>query len=362
MEWPEHPEWVAMLVDIMEGSQLGPTDGWFRKAVAQVRWNWDATRKAYDANDDGSLATSEISCSAEDFRRLDRDRDEKLTAADFDFTPHALAATPGLMVFMRADMDGSGKVTREEFERLFGMLDRDEAGFLALDDLQLGFAMPARGKGSSGGSQGPSVDTLVRGLFRQEIGSMQPGPRLNEKAPDFTLTTFDGKQTVNLSSLIGPKPIVLVFGSITCGPFRGQAGNVEKLFLRNKDRATFVMVYVREAHPLDGWHMESNDRVQIKLDQPESYEERAGVAKQCGELLDLSFPLLVDTIGDTVGAQYSGMPSRLYVIDKDGKVAYQSGRGPFGFKPAEMEQSLILTLAADSTNQNKKTAQGAGDR
>jgi alkylhydroperoxidase family enzyme len=42
------------------------------------------------------------------------------------------------------------------------------------------------------------------------------------------------------------------------------------------------------------------------------------------------------------------MPSRLYLIDRAGKVAYKSGRGPFGFKPAELEQSLILLLAQEA--------------
>ena len=56
-------------------------------------------------------------------------------------------------------------------------------------------------------------------------------------------------------------------------------------------------------------------------------------------------PFLVDTLDDRVGGTYSGMPSRLYVIDRAGKVAYKSGRGPFGFKPAEMEQTLMWVLA-----------------
>jgi hypothetical protein len=55
-------------------------------------------------------------------------------------------------------------------------------------------------------------------------------------------------------------------------------------------------------------------------------------------------PMLVDTIGDPVGARYSGMPSRLYLIDHRGRIAYKSGRGPFGFKPAELEHSLLLML------------------
>ncbi len=38
------------------------------------------------------------------------------------------------------------------------------------------------------------------------------------------------------------------------------------------------------------------------------------------------------------------MPGRLYLIDPEGKVASKSGRGPFGFKPAELEQSLVMLL------------------
>lgn len=55
-------------------------------------------------------------------------------------------------------------------------------------------------------------------------------------------------------------------------------------------------------------------------------------------------PLLVDDVDDRVGRAYSGMPDRLYVIDRDGKVVYKGGRGPFGFKPGEMEQSVLMLL------------------
>ena len=169
------------------------------------------------------------------------------------------------------------------------------------------------------------------------------------------MKTNDGKAEITLSKLVGPKPVVLVFGSFTCGPFRSQSGNVEKLYRRYKDRATFVMVYVREAHPTDGWRMESNDRVGAITAQPKSYDERVEVAQKCGRLLSLGFPMLVDTIDDAVGARYSGMPGRLYVIDRDGKVAFKSGRGPYLFKPAEMEQSLVLLLQDEAAGSAPKT-------
>jgi hypothetical protein len=345
--WPDHPEWVAMFADILQGSQLGPNDGWFKKAIAATRFGWESTRDRLDRNGDGEVGRDEFQGSDSDFARLDRDGDGVLAEPDFDFSAHALTPSPGAILFYRADRDGNGKLTHEELDRFFQKADRDGAGFLSLADLQDSLSPPPRGRGSSGAPSGPSRFTLIKGLFEQEIGSLQPGPSLGTAAPDFVLKTVDGRREIRLSKLVGPKPVVLIFGNFTCGPFRSQAGNVEKLYRRYHDRAEFVMVYVREAHPTDGWSMESNDQVGVSLSQPQTYDERVKVAQLCSGRLNLGMPMLVDTINDTVGARYSGMPSRLYLIDGQGRVAYKSGRGPFGFKPAELEHSLLLLLQAE---------------
>ncbi len=104
------------------------------------------------------------------------------------------------------------------------------------------------------------------------------------------------------------------------------------------------MVYVREAHPTDGWKMESNTRVGVAVKQPTTYGERVAVCDQFCKKLDPGMQVVVDDIVDTAGTAYSGMPARLYVLDTKGKVAYKSGRGPFGFKPGEMEQALVMSL------------------
>ena len=360
--WPDHPEWVAMFVDILKGSQLGPGDGWFKKAVAQTRFDWKGTRQRLDRDNDGRVDRAEFPGSDAEFRRLDRDHDGSIGERDFDFSAHALVPSPGMMAFYAVDRDGNGKVTREELEAFFRSADSGGAGFLALSDLQEALTPPSRPKGSSGSSQGPSRLTLIKGLFRQEIGSLQPGPALGTPAPDFTLKTVDGQREITLSKQVGPKPVVLIFGNFTCGPFRSQAGNVEKLYRRYKDRATFVMVYVREAHPTDGWRMESNDRVEVSIAQPRNDAERIRVAQTCSTRLNLGMPMLVDTIDDTVGARYSGMPSRLYLIDHRGRVAYKSGRGPFGFKPAELEHSLILLLQDEFPDLKDKDSSAVSTR
>ena len=353
--WPDHPEWVDMFAAILQDEPMSSTYGWFKTAVAQTRFDWPTTRSHFDRDRDGRIARAEFPGNDADFSRLDRNHDKALTQADFDFSGSALAGSPGAMVFGRADADGNGKITREEMEAFFKAADSEGQGFLSLSDLQEAFAPPPPLAGASTGSGRPSKATLVRGLFRQEIGSLQPGPRLDDSAPDFTLKTNDGQAEITLSKLLGPKPVVLVFGSFTCGPFRSHSGNIEKLYRRYKDRATFVMIYVRDAHPTDGWRMESNDRLGAITGQPKTYDERVAVAQKCGKLLSLGFPMLVDTIDDSVGARYSGMPGRLYVIDRQGKIAYKSGRGPYLFKPAEMEHSLVLLLQEDGASPASRT-------
>jgi hypothetical protein len=47
--------------------------------------------------------------------------------------------------------------------------------------------------------------------MRARAGSLRPG----DMAPDFRLPTLDRKETVQLSSYRGSRPVVLVFGSYT---------------------------------------------------------------------------------------------------------------------------------------------------
>jgi hypothetical protein len=113
---------------------------------------------------------------------------------------------------------------------------------------------------------------------------------------------------------------------------------------RYGDRVEFLAVYVREAHPTDGWRMTGNDRAGISFLQPRKKDERESVAQKCCSTLQMSMPILVDEMDDRVGHTYSGMPDRLYLIDAQGKIAYKGGRGPFGYKPRELEQSLVMML------------------
>lgn len=102
--------------------------------------------------------------------------------------------------------------------------------------------------------------------------------------------------------------------------------------------------------------MDSNDQAGVSVAQPQSEGERIKVAHTCSTRLQISMPLLVDTLDDRVGHAYSGMPDRLYVIDRAGRVAYKGGRGPFGFKSGELEQSLLMMQLDDAAKPAAKAA------
>jgi thiol-disulfide isomerase/thioredoxin len=338
----EMPESVRMLVAIARGSNMGPGEGWFGPASARYDWKWLTAASGSEAATE--IAEQQFRGSKQDFARLDRNQDGRITASDLDWSdrnPYVQQFNLIVRLFRRMNKEGDGRLTREHFVALF---DQAAAGRDYMTSADLAETLLAGFGSASGPGAEPTPEMLVRGLFRGEVGSLNAGPALNSPAPDFSLKTHDGQQTIRLSDLRGPKPIVLVFGNFTCGPFRATYPLIDELHERYQDRATFLAVYVREAHPTDGWRMDSNTAVGIDLAQPKTYDERLAVAQRCQATLKYSMPLVVDEINDPVGNAYSGMPGRFYVIDGEGKVAYKSGRGPFGFKPGELEQALVMTL------------------
>ena len=102
----------------------------------------------------------------------------------------------------------------------------------------------------------------------------------------------------------------------------------------------FLCVYIREAHPEDGWILPENRRSGLSVHDPTSDEERSEVAQMCAVGLRMNMPIAVDRIDNAVASAYGGWPDRLYLIGRDRRVAFQGGEGPFGFKPDELERAI----------------------
>ena len=163
---------------------------------------------------------------------------------------------------------------------------------------------------------------------------------VGQEAPDFDLATRDGAGRVRLSSLRHTKPVVLVFGSYTCPPFRREMPAVTKLYKEYQDRAAFYFVYIEEAHAHDVWPLASNAKASIVYGTAGSADERTSVANICAKALKVEFPILVDDMANDVADVYTAWPTRLYVIDTEGTIAYKSRPGPFGFEAAGLAEAL----------------------
>jgi hypothetical protein len=83
-----------------------------------------------------------------------------------------------------------------------------------------------------------------------------------------------------------------------------------------------------------------NRRSGVSVRDPATQDERRAVASTCAMRLELRMPMVVDGIDNAVGSAYGGWPDRLYLVARDGRIAYQGGDGPFGFRPDELGRAI----------------------
>ena len=130
------------------------------------------------------------------------------------------------------------------------------------------------------------------------------------------------------------------------------------LYKKYKDRAEFYIVYIQEAHPVDAWQMDANVKDGALLATTKTLDDRTKAADTCVIKLGLDLPALVDKPDDAVERAYTGWPDRLYVVDTNGRIAFKSAPGPFGFKPEDVESTLERLLP--KTVGGRQSAVGSG--
>jgi hypothetical protein len=106
----------------------------------------------------------------------------------------------------------------------------------------------------------------------------------------------------------------------------------------------FLTVYIREAHPEEGWILPENRRSGVAVNEPTTDDERLAVGATCSANLRMRMPMVIDRVDNAVASAYGGWPDRLYLVGRDGRIAYQGGEGPFGFKPKDLERAIEREL------------------
>lgn len=217
-DWKDRPEWAEMLIVLLKREPIGPGAGWFQPGAPKYDWKWLSEK--LDADKDNVVTKEELPKDLPYpelfFSRLDRDGDGELRSADFEYFSRQPSTPPQMLSqFLSAalDVDSNGRITSDELQGLLKGADKEKRGFLTVEDL-LDYFNQRITELNSGGDAMPGPDEMLAMFFRGELGVWGAGPKLGEDAPDFTLPTHDGKQTITLSKSRG-KPVILIFGSFT---------------------------------------------------------------------------------------------------------------------------------------------------
>ena len=115
----------------------------------------------------------------------------------------------------------------------------------------------------------------------------------------------------------------------------------QEMYEAYQDKVQFLNIYIREAHPIDGWwlgrrltkHSVRRYAPKVAMDyyDPKDLQERRSMAGDCIQALDFGVMTLVDDMDDRVNKAYAAWPTRLYLVGVDGKVVYAGGMVPFGY-------------------------------
>ena len=118
------------------------------------------------------------------------------------------------------------------------------------------------------------------------------------------------------------------------------------MFEQYKDRANFLTIYVKEAHPQDEWRIDSNEKEGVCYMQPKTMAERVAIANNFVKKFGYKIPLVIDPIENPANEAYAGWPERFYIVETDGSIVYKGKPGPFGYHPEEIEDWLKKRFAA----------------
>ena len=151
-----------------------------------------------------------------------------------------------------------------------------------------------------------TTSLLFRDLrFRKDAAA--PG----DTFPQFELFTTDGSILVN-EDVFGDKPVIFIFGSMTCPMTASAAPSAQELYDEFGDRVEFIMLYVREAHPGEYFA------------QSETIEEKLDYAQTLKDFYDIQWTVAADNIDGDLHRALDPKPNSAFLADKDGTILFRS--------------------------------------
>ena len=137
--------------------------------------------------------------------------------------------------------------------------------------------------------------------------------------------------------------------------------NVRRMAADNEDIADFVVVYIEEAHPTDGWVLTTVTNSHQISSHRDIGDRLAAASLLPHATLPDNMSVVVDSMSDELNRAYGAQPERLYVI-RDGVVDFEGGHGPMNFDPDEVDAWLQAYRQRLPLAQKKSLVETSGER
>ena len=150
----------------------------------------------------------------------------------------------------------------------------------------------------------------TRLLFR-DLRFRDQGAKPGDLFPNFEIVTTDGDRLVN-SDVFDGKPVIFIFGSMTCPMTASAAPSVQELYDEFGERVAFIMLYVREAHPGENFG------------QSESIEDKLEYARMLKSFYGIDWTVAADNIDGDLHRALDPKPNSAYLMASDGTILFRS--------------------------------------
>jgi thiol-disulfide isomerase/thioredoxin len=147
-------------------------------------------------------------------------------------------------------------------------------------------------------------------LFR-DLRFRKGGAAPGDAFPEFELTSTDGSRLVN-ADIFADRPVLFVFGSMTCPMTASSAPSIQDLYDEFGDRVEFVMLYVREAHPGENFS------------QVETMQDKLESARALQKFYNINWIVAADSVDGDLHLALDPKPNAAYLINSKGKILFRS--------------------------------------
>ena len=217
---------------------------------------------------------------------------------------------------------------------------------------RLRHAVLATACGTLGGCAFASDFMLPRTAGADLAHFAQSAPKIGSPGPNFSLEDITGKQ-ISLADLTGDIPLVLAFGSYTCPVSRWRHPLLEDLAEEFGNQVRFAMIYTIESHPVgspcpytgEPWDTLLNVFTGVRVGQATTAEQRMQTAQLAAADMEISFPVLVDTMDNQVWRAYGSAPTMAFVFDQHANVTMRQ----VWFEPRAVRTELERLIEVPST-------------